>query len=58
MMVTVNDITLRDIRDNDQNQLQFSMFVQTNAGQDVLLADTVQRAILVSFVHEHEASQL
>ena len=58
MMVTVNDITLRDIRDNDQNQLQFSMFVQTNAGQDVLLADTVQRAILVSFAHEHEASQL
>ena len=51
MMVTANDVTLRDISDNDQNQLQFSMFVQTNAGQDVLVAETVQRAIQVSFSH-------
>ena len=50
-MVTANDITLRDIRNNDQNQLQFSMFVQTNNGQDILLADTVQRALQVSLAH-------
>ena len=48
MMVTANDIRLRDIRNNDQNQLQFSMFVQTNNGQDVLLMDTLQRAIQVN----------
>ena len=47
MMVTANDIGLRDIRNNDQNQLQFSMFVQTNNGQNVLQSDTVQRAIQV-----------
>ena len=47
-MVTANDIRLRDISNNDQNQLQFSMFVQTNNGQDILLTDTVQRAIRVT----------
>ena len=52
-MVTANDVTLGDIKDNDQNQLQFSMFIQTNVGQEVLLADTVERAIQVSFAHEH-----
>lgn len=46
-MVTANDVRLRDISNNDENQLQFSMFVQTNTGQDVLLDDTVQRALQV-----------
>ena len=48
VMVTANDIRLRDIRNNDLNQLQFSMFVQTNIRQNVLLPDTVQRALQVS----------
>ena len=48
MMVTANDIILRDIRNNDQNQLQFSMFVQTNNGQNLLQVDTLQRAIQVN----------
>ena len=48
MRVTANDIRLRDIRNNNQNQLQFSMFVLTSNGQDVLQVDTLQRAIQVN----------
>ena len=48
VMVTANDIILRDIGNNDQNQLQFSMFVQTNNGQNLLQVDTLQRAIQVN----------
>ena len=50
MMVTANDIVLRDIRNNNQNQLQFSMFVQTSGGQSVLQANAVQSAIEVKFL--------
>ena len=48
MRVTTNDIRLRDIRNNNQNQLQFSMFVLTSNGQGVLQGDTLQRAIQVN----------
>ena len=50
-MVTADDIVLRDIRDNDQNQLQFSMFVQS--GQSVLPVDAVQNAVQVITAREH-----
>ena len=46
MMVTANDVVLRDIQDNSFGQLQFSMFVQTGDGT-VLQGDTLQMAVQV-----------
>ena len=45
--VIAENIILRDIRDNDQNEVEFSMFVQINNGASVLSADTLLATIMV-----------
>ena len=56
MKVNAEDVVLRDIRDNDHNQVEFSMFVQTNDGASVLSADTLLDAIMVSNLsNDHNA---
>ena len=45
-LVTANDIVIRDIRNNEQNQLQFTMLV-LGGGGSVLPADVVQVVIEV-----------
>lgn len=47
MEVTAEDIILRDIRDNDQNEVEFSMFVQVHDGASILSADTLLDTIMV-----------
>ena len=46
-LVTDDDVVIRDIRNNKQNQLQFTMLVLGGSGS-VLPADVVQMAIMVN----------
>ena len=49
-MVTVDDVVLRDFKDND-NQLQFSMFILTSTDAAVLSVDDILQAIEVHVVY-------
>lgn len=45
--INAEDIILRDIRNNDLNQVEFSLFVQSSDGVSVLPADTLKNTITV-----------
>lgn len=45
--INAEDIILRDIRNNDLNQVEFSLFVQSSDGVSALPADTLKNTITV-----------
>ena len=50
MEVAAGDIILRDITNNDQNEVEFSMFVQVDDGASVLSVDTLLAMIMVCII--------